>query len=162
MTSCGPASARVAVPSLVLLVACGDLAAPPDAIAPDDRGECEWPPLRQGGRYDLAFGACFPTYCFPEDSDAPFCSTECDPLDEATCLATDGCQVSYFDGGAFSEVHCHSVAPSGPVRGEPCDGLATAECARHDDCALVFAFNDHVETSWLYDRCGPERTPAAR
>lgn len=75
------------------------------------------------------------------------CHGGCDGLDEATCLASDGCQAAYADAcgtGMCPEARkyaaCWSVAQTGPIRGGDCSAIADAyECSQHDDCITVRA-----------------------
>jgi hypothetical protein len=69
------------------------------------------------------------------------CESHCTGLTEGVCQATAGCYAAYFDdpttdGGRYFE-GCWQTSPSGPVGGS-CQGLSAYECARHDNCALVY------------------------
>lgn len=72
------------------------------------------------------------------------CISQCTGLDESSCQAAPGCRRAYVGDcseGALCEsvtytfAECWQGAPSGPVRGEACEGLDAYECSRHDDCA---------------------------
>ncbi len=103
--------------------------------------------------------------CWKEDvataPDWAYCYSECEQLDEQTCLGTSGCYAAYQraympyeDGLEFSG--CRATAPSGPVQGS-CSNLPATECSRHDDCALVYTppFNG----SAVFEACVDEPAP---
>lgn len=70
-----------------------------------------------------------------------YCDTACEAMDEATCLAADGCRAVYSPArganGALAFAGCWSTAMSGPVQGGGCKGLDAYECSLHDDCSVI-------------------------
>jgi hypothetical protein len=95
------------------------------------------------------------------------CNSMCGRYDEDTCRLADGCRAIYLDacGGAadctrlvFSA--CWPTAPSGPVHGGACPGLAAQECSRHDDCIAVHQAEGAQPTRFRY--CLNESAPASQ
>ena len=88
------------------------------------------------------------------------CYGVCEGLDETTCLAADGCRAVFAGAevctpeGCYwieSFAGCWGMAPSGGIRGEPCDAFDGYECSRHDDCIAVY---DTIPGT--FTRCGFE------
>jgi hypothetical protein len=87
------------------------------------------------------------------------CFSQCESLDESSCMATAGCRVAYtnsaLDDGPPSFRGCWSVAPSGPVHGS-CTNLDAQECSRHDDCSAYY--NEQIDDGIgaMFARCAAE------
>ncbi len=77
------------------------------------------------------------------------CWSQCEGLDENSCLGASGCYAAYsgflcppnadclWSGISFQG--CWQTAPSGPVQGGGCTGLDAYACSRHDDCSAVYS-----------------------
>ena len=68
------------------------------------------------------------------------CYSQCDGLDEKSCMGTTGCFATYVEyGDAFAPSYngCWQTAPSGPVGGS-CANLDAQECSRHDNCTATY------------------------
>jgi hypothetical protein len=117
-------------------------------------GGCEYPPYDTAG-FDES-GAAY-------EPDWASCSSGCEGLDEATCLAAPQCRGTYLDScGSDSSSdcapdlyfnECWGVAPTGPVTGE-CYGLDAYGCSQHNDCAAVYVRNSSGYLSFV--TCQPE------
>lgn len=154
------------IASLALLPAChlwfggddckdaptADLPFPSGLINPDN-GQCEYIGGGGGGG-----GTCGDYGGFEQSDRAPvpspdwgMCPSECTGMGEVSCQATPRCRAAYVStcaqgadcqDASYAFAECWQIAPSGPMRGESCEGLGAYECSRHDDCA---AFHDSGE-----------------
>ena len=107
-------------------------------------GECQ--SFGGGGWCDRGCGPC-PDYAAltPAHPDWATCYSQCEALDEASCLEASGCYAAYWEDGWGADAPslsgfkgCHATAPSGPVQGGGCYNLDAHACSRHDDCSLVY------------------------
>jgi hypothetical protein len=83
------------------------------------------------------------------------CFSDCEWLDEGTCIVTPRCHASYVDfvgedgtGKRFFQ-GCWAIAPSGPDPGG-CANLDAYGCSRHDNCSMVYTDGSKFE------QCIPE------
>ncbi len=121
-------------------------------------GQCE--AFGGGGGCDSPCGPCALDLIALPDWGA--CQSECEALDESSCLGATGCRAAYSNSarndGPAAFRGCWAVAPSGPVQGS-CENLDAQECSRHDDCSAFYndnlGPNDAVESS-DFARCAPE------
>jgi hypothetical protein len=97
------------------------------------------------------------------------CDSECNGLDESTCLATPRCRAAYVDTCPGCETpanlyfECWAIAPSGPIAGS-CAGLDAQYCSQHDDCSAVHLGQEVApdedgrfgQTIGSFEYCAPE------
>ncbi|MDQ3366288.1 MAG: hypothetical protein M3680_12755 [Myxococcota bacterium] len=180
---------RFAIATLFLLAGCdlyfggGDdapcaLGSKEDGLAPayehrnPHTGQCE---QFGGGGCDYRCGPC-PAYDTSSGADIAqpdwgSCYSQCEALDENSCLVTSGCRAAYTEFQNDDRVPefrgCWATAPSGPVQGGGCVGLDAHACSRHDDCSAYY-----IEPNWStarlsppltseFSRCAPENVGAA-
>ncbi|HEU0033977.1 MAG TPA: hypothetical protein VFQ53_25295 [Kofleriaceae bacterium] len=116
-------------------------------------GQCE--PFGYGGCDDRC-GPC-PAYDIALP-DWGACFSECEGLDENSCINTPLCHAAYNANSRVDQapqfLGCWAIAPSGPAPGS-CEGLDGYECSRHDNCA---AYYDSVNDGSLlsFTTCLPE------
>lgn len=137
--------------------ATGDGAADPFQVGQrnPESGECEY--FGGGGGDGGGDGGCDPRCgeCPPLADRAPepaqpswgFCESECTGLDEAGCLAENGCRAIYIercigpdDSDCASDhffAECWSTDMTGPIQGGGCAELDAFTCSQHDDCIAV-------------------------
>lgn len=106
-----------------------------------------------GGGWGGCDDACGPCPAGAEPASLPdmgLCQSQCTGLSEGTCEATAGCYTAFYDDpaadGKRDYAGCWQTAPSGPVGGS-CQNLDAYECARHDNCALVYSYSGSTGTS---------------
>jgi hypothetical protein len=80
----------------------------------------------------------------------------CPGLDEPACIATPLCVAMYWRGAGNNYMGCRGTFDSDPLRGVDCVSLEY-NCARSDECALVYrdAVTDYED--YMFDRCGVEQ-----
>nr|MBA3818940.1 hypothetical protein [Deltaproteobacteria bacterium] len=75
------------------------------------------------------------------------CYSQCEALDESSCVVTAGCRAAYTDfpnEDRSPEFRgCWATALSGPVQGGGCVGLDAHACSRHDDCSAYY-----IDPNW--------------
>jgi hypothetical protein len=108
--------------------------------------------------FDYSYGGYCDPWCGPCPArDAPpaygYCLSQCTGLGEDVCLATAGCQASYYDDDSAnaspSFTGCWAVARTGPSGGA-CEGRGALACAEDDRCVAYY--------SARFERCGTEPT----
>jgi hypothetical protein len=139
----------------------------------DDDGECRLAAdIAPNELRDPATGQCqtfdnFPCddFCAPcaeaaqPQPDWGSCFSECEGLDEASCLTTPRCRAAYVndsptDGPPVFH-QCWAIAPSGPATGA-CENLDAYECSRHDDCSGIYNLDPTTDGGLLFGACRPE------
>lgn len=86
------------------------------------------------------------------------CFSQCDALDESTCIGTTGCRAAYTEGasrGVPTFRGCWSVAPSGPIHGA-CENLDAYGCSQHDDCSAYYREAIDDANTVAFSRCAAE------
>jgi hypothetical protein len=88
------------------------------------------------------------------------CNTNCDALDEASCIATSGCHAAYLDTGLDALVPSESFYgcwATAPQWDDPaftgCAGLDAQTCSELDSCSMVYAGNN---TPTKFEQCVDE------
>lgn len=146
---------------VVCAVGAADLGAPIELRNPVS-GDCEY---LQGPGYpcDDFCGPC------PESAGQPTpdwgaCYSQCNGLEEDSCLTAPGCLAAYYedrstaDGpGTVTFRGCYVTAPSGPVSNGTCIGLDAQQCSRHDNCASYYDAGLDASNGG-FTRCAPEPT----
>ena len=125
-----------------------------------ETGQCEG---FGGGYCDDPCGICAYDVAIP---DWGACYSQCDALDENSCIATAGCYAAYLnptrvppDMDLDKFQGCWAVAQSGPAPGA-CSGLDAHECSRHDNCSAIYIEQlgpDDQSTGMRFGSCVPEQ-----
>ena len=93
------------------------------------------------------------------------CVSQCNGLEEASCLTAPGCLAAYYEDTSIADAPakttfrgCFITAPSGPVSTGVCSTLNAQDCSRHDNCAMYYqaGINDLLEGD--FTRCAAEPT----
>lgn len=116
-------------------------------------GYCDW----SCGPCPATGGAAVPA------RDWGTCNTNCDSLDEGTCIATAGCHAAYLDSGydalvpSESFYGCWATAPQwdDPAH-TSCTGLDAQSCSELDHCSMVYSGYYNDATSTKFEQCVDE------
>lgn len=91
------------------------------------------------------------------------CYSQCNGLEEASCLTASGCLAAYYEDPRADSIGrtfrgCFVTAPSGPVSTGACTNLDAQQCSRHDNCAMVYDGNLDGTNEGNFAYCAPEPT----
>jgi hypothetical protein len=111
----------------------------------------------------------------PFTTDWGLCNTDCEAMDEDTCLASDHCRGIYTPGCAVAAdapcdmpdmpgdpvfQACWSKAQSGPFEDTRCSDYGADECSRHVECIAVHNFDASTGLGDVgFIRCDDEPAP---
>src|SRR5664279_1897580 len=124
-------------------------------------GICDYNYGGGGGYCDWSCGPCPETGGVGVPArDWGTCNTNCDSLDEGSCIATAGCHAAYLDTGLDALVPsesfygCWATAPQwDDVAYTSCSGLDAQTCSELDFCSMIYAGDYNNSSTTKFEQC---------